>query len=451
MVFATDKQTLEDLNIFGRQGGGSILAIFNRCVSRGGSALLEEMFQAPLRDGAAITNRCRIIEDFAAGEFHLPIKGGQFDVIEPYLATSDERTRLSVGEGKMGNRIEKMLAPDIVENGIKRGVAELVMALRSIRTFITSQVIQAAQSYGAERDAIQAILIGGELEVVFQDVNEDKFNDRELAAFDSLLRFRHREPMQKLMRLVYQLDVYLAVAQVARERNFIFPIISTSKQLLLKLEGVCHPAVQGAIANSLDVGFDKNVLFLTGANMAGKSTFMKTLGVALYLAHMGFPVPATAMVFSVMDGLYTTINLSDNLSAGSSHFYAEVLRLKKIANELGEGKKLVVIFDELFRGTNVSDAHEATVEVVSAFATRRDSLFVVSTHIIEAGHLLEKNNRNIRFIYMPTKMKGHVPVYTYILEEGITADRHGMVIIRNEKILEMLKEGIKAKKGMSVL
>jgi DNA mismatch repair ATPase MutS len=175
--------------------------------------------------------------------------------------------------------------------------------------------------------------------------------------------------------------------------------------------------------------------------MAGKSTFMKSLGIALFLAHMGMPVPASSMVFSVQDAIYTTINLSDNLNAGASHFYAEVLRVKKVARELSLGKRLFVIFDELFRGTNVKDAYEATVALTSAFAGHKDSIFVISTHIIEAGDVLKERHDNIYFTYLPTRMQGTKPVYTYTLEKGITADRHGMIIINNEGILENLKNG----------
>src|SRR4029077_21052459 len=109
---------------------------------------------------------------------------------------------------------------------------------------------------------------------------------------------------------------------------------------------------------------DSNVLFLTGANMAGKATVMKSLGIVLFLARMGFPVAASSMEFSVLDGIYTTINLPDNLGMGASHFYAEVLRVKKVAQELSTGKKLCVLFNELFRATNVKDAIEATIAIV---------------------------------------------------------------------------------------
>jgi DNA mismatch repair ATPase MutS len=214
---------------------------------------------------------------------------------------------------------------------------------------------------------------------------------------------------------------------------------------MLELAGVYHPHLKNPVPNSLTMGPDGHVLFLTGANMAGKSTFMKSLGIALYLAHMGFPVPAERMTFSVLDGIFTTINLPDNLGMGASHFYAEVLRVKKLAKELGQGRRLFIILDELFRGTNVKDACEATIAVTGAFAQQGSSMYVVSSHIMEAGEVLKVRFDSIRFGYLPTVMEGMTPRYTYVLKEGITADRHGMVIVQNEGIIGILQNGIKKK------
>src|SRR5690606_32753041 len=152
----------------------------------------------------------------------------------------------------------------------------------------------------------------------------------------------------------------------------------------------------------------KNVVFLTGANMAGKSTFMKSFGIAIYLAHMGFPVPATEMTFSVRDGLYTSINVPDNINEGYSHFYAEVLRVKMVAEAVANAKNMVIIFDELFKGTNVKDAYEATVAVTAAFAEHHNCAFIISTHIMEAADELKQYN-NFQFVYLPTIMQGNTP------------------------------------------
>src|SRR5258707_9726234 len=122
-------------------------------------------------------------------------------------------------------------------------------------------------------------------------------------------------------------------------------------------------------------------------------------------------------------------------------FLCRGVKVKKVAEELNRGRNLLVIFDELFRGTNVKDAYEATIAITEAFAQKRTSTFVISTHIIEAGEVLRQRCDNIGFLFLPTRMEGTRPVYTYQLERGITDDRHGMVIIRNEGILDILEKG----------
>jgi DNA mismatch repair protein MutS len=208
------------------------------------------------------------------------------------------------------------------------------------------------------------------------------------------------------------------------------------KNLLAALN-LRHPCLEKAIGNDIAMDEAGNLVFLTGANMAGKSTFMKSFGITIYLAHMGFPVAANEMSFSVKDGLYTSINVPDNLSLGYSHFYAEVLRVKKVAQEIMKPLELVVIFDELFKGTNVKDAYDATLAITSAFAEKQKCFFIISTHITEAGQALQQQSTNLQFLYFPSLLTGHIPVYTYKLQQGISDDRHGMVIIKKEGILEL--------------
>jgi len=135
-----------------------------------------------------------------------------------------------------------------------------------------------------------------------------------------LLRFEYRVKIKQLLAFIYQLDVFISVAEVALKRNYIFATALNKDLHTVKLTEVYHPLVKNAKANSLDITPESNIVFLTGANMAGKSTFMKSLGIALYLAHMGFPVAAEEMEFSVRDGIYTTINLPDDLSSVTAIF-----------------------------------------------------------------------------------------------------------------------------------
>jgi DNA mismatch repair ATPase MutS len=262
---------------------------------------------------------------------------------------------------------------------------------------------------------------------------------RTLAYYDHLLKNKLHEEMETLLSFIAELDVYIAVSEVARARRFTYARAWPAEKNLLSATGLCHPCIKGAVGNSIFLHTDRNVLFLTGANMAGKSTWMKTVGIGMYLAHMGFPIAATDMDFSVREGLYSSINVADNISLGYSHFYAEVVRVKQAAEATSTGKRLLLMFDELFKGTNVKDAYDGTLAVTEAFSEYRGCLFIVSTHIIEVGEVL-KDHSNIHFVYMPTVMEGAVPRYTYRLQEGITEDRQGMMIIQNEGILELIGE-----------
>lgn len=430
MMLHTDEQTMEDLGIFGRRNSTGIYDIYNRSNTRGGESVLREMFRNPLSDREAINRRSHIIEYFARQQTAFPFSAALFDMAEKFLLNPDERTKHAGGQGAAN------------EKEIQHGVSAVIELIQLTQEFIGTKAVTAVTAYASERTAISNLLTDPVFEPVLREKGKGRLSYTAVAAYDILFRVRERNKVEQLLKHIYYLDVYLSVAKVAVERKFVFPKALDKGLGILKLEGVYHPELKNPVSNTMLMNPGQNVIFLTGANMAGKSTFLRSVSTAVYLAHMGFPVAAASMEFSVMDGMYTTINLPDNLGIGASHFYAEVLRVKKVATELSRGKSLFIIFDELFRGTNVKDAHEATVAITQAFAGKKSSQFIISSHIVEAGEAL-KQRSTIGFFYLPTRMKGHVPEYTYTLEQGITDDRHGMIIIRNEGILETLKNGRK--------
>lgn len=441
MLFTTDQQTLDDLKIFSRNSGDSIYGIFNKTFTRGGSALLEEMFRYPFSDPDTINTRLATFQFFAAINT-FPFDTALIDTAEQYLQNVDERTRISADGDRAGNRLSNLVLDDVNYKFIQKGVAALISLLKSLRDFLGNLDTGHAPDQKELTD-ILVVLGDKELGSLLSVPADERFSYARLSEYDLMLRFRNRLQLKKVLLYIYHLDVYVSVAKVAATKGYSYPRALPGALGILKLEGLYHPKLVQPVTNDLYLDENRSVLFLTGANMAGKSTFMKSLGVALFLAHMGFPVPASSMEFSVMDGIFTTINLPDNLSVGNSHFYAEVLRVKKIAKELSLSRRLFVIIDELFRGTNVKDAYEATILLTEAFARRQGSAFVISTHIMEAGEVLKERCGNVDFKYLPTEMDGNKPVYTRKLKTGITADRHGMLIINNEGILDILKNGIK--------
>ena len=132
----------------------------------------------------------------------------------------------------------------------------------------------------------------------------------------------------------------------------------------------------------LNLNQNNNFIFLTGANMAGKSTFIKAVGGAVFLAHIGMGVPAKSMELSLFDGLLSNINVVDNIVKGESYFYNEVQRIKNTILKINDGRKWLILIDELFKGTNVQDAMKCSTVVIEGLIKIKSSLFILSTHLI---------------------------------------------------------------------
>lgn len=431
----------------GKPGGHSVYHLFNSTNTRGGADLLEQMFLYPLSDEESINSRSGTFRFFSSIARPFPFKIEYLDSAELYLRTTDERTRLSRDDQSLSKKFSQLLSTDGDYQVIYNGVNALLALMQALNDFAVSVSPLAGESpYQGHLQEIKAFFADPDFSALPPLGQSGKLAYQAVAACDHLLRFQKRSKIKAMLSWIYHIDVCLAVAQVALKYQFVFPVALPKASHLVHLEHLYHPLVKNAVANDITISPEQNIIFLTGANMAGKSTFMKSLGIAMYLAHMGFPVAAKSMQFSIRDGMYTTINLPDDLSSGNSHFYAEVLRVKKVAKELSVAKNLFIMFDELFRGTNVKDACEGTIAITAAFSKKPNCMFVVSTHIIEAGEVLKERCSNINFVYLPTLMDGNQPIYTYKLKPGLTADRHGMIIIQNERILEIIKSRSNPKK-----
>jgi DNA mismatch repair ATPase MutS len=288
-------------------------------------------------------------------------------------------------------------------------------------------------------EALLAIMHQKDIRKILDSDIYKPMSTRTVSGYDFLLRNRHNEIMKDVLQFIAETDVYIAVSNVSRERHFCYPTAVEKERNLFNARNLRHPCILKAVGNDIQMQEGSNVLFLTGANMAGKSTWMKSIGIGMYMAHIGFPVAASEMVFSVREGIFSSINVADNITMGYSHFYAEVVRVKDAALAAATGEHLLLMFDELFKGTNVKDAFDGTLAVTEGFSEYNNCLFIVSTHIIEVGEAL-KDLTNVQFRFMPTILEGNVPRYTYTLQEGITEDRQGMMIIENEGIISLINK-----------
>jgi len=440
MSFIADKQTLEDLQMLGKYDNASVFNIFNKVQTKGAEKLLDQMFQQPLTNAGEINTRSNAFRYFTEHPTELNL---DLSLIAPFEAFLDEGGDLSM--------------PVLAWTQLKRKVLHF-----AVKDELFDKDVEGLHATIAFLGQCQRLL--GDLESVGMVLNtpweawyscaKQLFADERLqgllvqpasslswwqsAKWKYLILQSLQGNLRQLLLLTYELEVLITVGKVARDRNFDYAIALPAELNLMEAANVRHPGLDKAIGNKISFQGNSNVMFLTGANMAGKSTLMKSTGIMVYLAHMGFPVAANKLRFSVLDGMFSSVNVPDDLQKGYSHFYAEVLRVKQVAEAVASGKKLFIIFDELFKGTNVKDAYDATLAVTAAFAAFRACFYIISTHIIEVGSALQQQETTVQYKFMPTVMEGTVPRYTYQLQEGITGDRQGMIIIENEKILEML-------------
>jgi DNA mismatch repair protein MutS len=280
-------------------------------------------------------------------------------------------------------------------------------------------------------------------EPALQKLSETKpgsaFTTRQYLYYGYYLRGRYKTDTLELVDIFNRLDAWYSMAIAVKTYNLSFPEFIEQDTPLVDAKGLYHILLPKPVSYDLQMDPQHNFLFLTGANMAGKSTLIKAVGSAVFLAHTGMGVPAREMRLTLFDGLLSNINVVDNIAKGESFFYNEVQRVKNTVEKINDGNKWLVLIDELFKGTNVQDAMKCSLAVIKGLIKIKNSLFILSTHLYEIGEEL-KVYPNISFKYFETDVKDDQLEFSYQLKEGISNDRIGYVILKREKVVEMLEK-----------
>jgi dsDNA-specific endonuclease/ATPase MutS2 len=136
------------------------------------------------------------------------------------------------------------------------------------------------------------------------------------------------------------MDAYMSLALAGKKWGLAFPSVTESNEPFIEAKGMFHILLSVPVPYDISMHKEGNFIFLTGANMAGKSTFIKAVGISVYLAHLGMGVPAREMKVSLLDGIVSNIQITDNLIKGESFFYNEVQRIKNTIEKINTGFKL---------------------------------------------------------------------------------------------------------------
>jgi DNA mismatch repair protein MutS len=422
MKFFADKQTLDDLNILGRHKSKSMSRLFDTVITEGGRKLMDFMFKNPLTNFEDLNTRSSIFRYFEALAIPFPFTVEEVNILENTLGSGRHNNVFSTAVSILAQKALQVAAQDKDYEQLNLHICKSIELLNRFNDFSQDLPLEAA--YREHIETIKGIFKLPALAWLKKERGVMGLPFFKLIRYEHQLKTGLRAQLKQLIEMIFELDVYIAVSSTGKQRGFSYATALPRSVNTLTIVDLYHPAVENAIGNTVSLCQDNNVLFLTGADMAGKSTLTKSFGISIYLAHMGFPVAASYMDFSVKDGLYTSVNVPDSLQMRYSHFYTEVMRVKTIALELAGDKDLVVIFDELFKGINVKDASDAILSITEAFSANRKCFFVISTHITEAGQTISTPYHNFRFAYLPTVMDGLIPGYPYLLKDAVTTDRN---------------------------
>ncbi|MBO9199005.1 MULTISPECIES: MutS-related protein [Niastella] len=265
------------------------------------------------------------------------------------------------------------------------------------------------------------------------------FTIQQTMHFGRYVRDHFKSQAHELIAIYSRIDAWYSMAVATQKMNLVFPEFFDSEIPHVEASQLYHILLPTPTPYDVRLSPDNNFLFLTGANMAGKSTFIKAVGSTVFLAHLGMGVPAQSMRLTLFHGLLSNINVVDNIIKGESYFFNEVQRIKNTITKINDGRKWLVLIDELFKGTNVQDAMKCSSVVIEGLIKIKSSLFILSTHLYEIGDELKKHP-NISFRFFETSVKDDQLEFSYQLREGISNDRLGYLILKREKVVDMLEK-----------
>jgi hypothetical protein len=211
------------------------------------------------------------------------------------------------------------------------------------------------------------------------------------------------------------------------EPKFCFPTLVEEPRLLA--EGLAHPLIVGGrVGNDVTLPGAGSALLVTGSNMSGKSTLLRSLGVAYALAYSGGPVCATRFELGALR-LATSLRIRDSLEEGVSHFYAELHKLKAVLDATAEPTPVLFLLDEILHGTN-SRERQIGARWILGELLQRGALGAVSTHDMELCRLSPELMSHTRLVHLREDVKGQEMIFDYRLREGPVSEGNALRLMR---------------------
>ena len=434
-----DKTSFSDISIVHPEEEFSIFHKLNFTRTAGGKEWLRRFFTEPFNDLKKIRGTQRLIRTLMehVNDWPNDITNGTVLMIHKFLDYALDP--ISENQNSLSNISYKWLHSEdysMVKYSMTH-FADFYRGLFKIADLLGE--IDLPPAIKLYTDRISRILKEEPIQKLASTRPGQKFSVRDNLYYGYFMRGRYRTDTLELIEIFSRLDAWYSMAVAVKTYDLSFPEFIEQETPLFDVKGLYHILISKPVPYDLHMNPEDHFLFLTGANMAGKSTLIKSIGSAVFLAHIGMGVPAQEMKLTLFDGLLSNINVVDNIAKGESFFFNEVQRIKNTIDKINNKGKWLVLIDELFKGTNVQDAMKCSLAVIKGLIKIKNSLFILSTHLYEIGEEL-KSYPNIAFKYFETLVKDDQLEFSYQLKDGISNDRIGYVILKREKVVEMLEK-----------
>ncbi|MFM7671649.1 MAG: MutS-related protein [Bacteroidota bacterium] len=434
-----DPITRADLSIFHAEEKFAVFHCLNFTRTDGGREKLCNLFEHPLSDRTQIEQRQLFLSELIGllDQWPMRISNGTLHAVEKWMEYPLDP--ITENPASLSNLLYRWLHP--ADHSMLRyslpHLIDLVQGCDHILRLVRS--IPSKHPLQPELIQMERILKKSPLHKL---VNADRTARTPLLTalqWARITRYVEKESLQELLQLYYLMDAWYSMARATQELKLTFPTFRESDTPYFQVKQLTHIQLNEPVGYDLQLDTHHRLLFLTGANMAGKSTLIKSIGIAVYLAHLGMGVPAQYMELSVFDGLLSNVTIADNVVRGESYFFNEVQRIKKTLAHMMDGRRWLVLIDELFKGTNVEDARRCSLAVIEGIVQLPQTLTLLSTHLYEIGESLTKD-AGILFRYFETEVRSDELHFSYQLKEGISEDRIGFRILEREGVVDLLKQ-----------
>jgi DNA mismatch repair ATPase MutS len=248
-------------------------------------------------------------------------------------------------------------------------------------------------------------------------------------------KIKYQHDLQKWMDTVAAIERYNSLAVYAYQYSEnIYPNV-LEKELAIQAKGVAHPLIkkQNRVPNDIVIGHTEKLLLITGSNMSGKTTFLRTLGVNLVMAQNGLPVCATAFSFLPMN-IFTSIRISDSLQENTSYFMAELKKLQALKNGVKESSASLVLIDEILRGTNSDDKYYGSEQFVKELI-QFNCISLFATHDLKLSELETEYPYQIANYCFESSIVNEKLLFDYTIRKGVAQNKNASFLMKQMGII----------------